>query len=156
MPAQNAQYFRDMLLKLATPEAPFVGMTHVLSLPNHIADIDEHEAIAHYEKALRRVETALRFMPLGTLALVPGQPMFLSPIVGAAKPSYRIVISHRDGGDSPMPADAFEGLGAVDIMDIVDRINTWASAPRFQHVDLEAEIAEAVKVNGDVHFAAAY
>lgn len=155
MKPTNANFLRELLIRLATPEKPFVGMTHILSLPNHIADLDEVEAIAHYEKALRRVETALRFMPIGTIAAVPGQPMFLCPIVGTKEPSYRIVISHRDGGDSPFPADAFEGLGAVDIMDIVDRINTWAAAPEFTHVDLDAEIREAIKVNGDAHFAAA-
>ncbi len=154
MQAPNATFLRLLLSDAAATPAPFAHSRLVMRLPNRVAPIDEHEAIAAYEKSLRAVAALLVDKQLGTLASIPGQPMFLCPIVGAAVPSHRIVVSIRDGGETPEPADAFEGLGAQDIRLLNSGVEAWLASPDFQPRELDLEIFAANRAVGDALFAA--
>jgi hypothetical protein len=150
----NAHFLRTLIESAKASPAPFAHSRLLLSVPNKIAPIDEHEAIAAYEKTLRAVAGFLADKPIGTLAAIPGQPMFLCPVVGASIPSHRLVVSVRDGGETPESADWFENLGAYDIRLLNSGVERWLESPDFELRDLEIEIEAAILVVGDALFAA--
>lgn len=154
MQSHNAQFLRVLLDAAKASPAPFAHSRLILEMPNGLAPIDQHEAVAAYEKSLRAVANLLLDKPVGTLAAIPGNPMFLCPIVGASLPSHRLVVSIRDGGVTPEPADGFEGLGASDIRLLNSGVETWLQSPDFELRDLEIEIGAAIRGVDDALFAA--